>query len=75
MRSPTQYIPLAAVACMAATALASAWFTLRQGADGARPDRPLEVSVVRAPPHGAAPDTRSLGGPPAGTTDPAPQPR
>lgn len=68
MRSPTQFVPALAVAGMAAAALLTAWFSLRPAADTGRPDRPLEVSVVRAPPLDRVPDTRTLGGPPADTS-------
>jgi hypothetical protein len=58
-------VPAAAVAAVALTALATAWFSMKpQQADDprGRPERPLDAPVVRAPPLEQAPATTVLGG-------------
>ena len=58
-------ITSAAIAALAVAAALTAWLTLRPaGESGGRPERPLDVPVVRAPPI-TAPNTAVAGGPPA----------
>ncbi|HVZ46263.1 MAG TPA: hypothetical protein VHA82_20835 [Ramlibacter sp.] len=66
-----RWISAAAVAAVATVALAAAWVTVRPlqlqvQEHAGRPDRPLDLPVVRAPPIDASPsDTSASGGPPA----------
>ena len=57
-------VPALAVLAVAGAALAAAWVTMRPLDDRGRPERPLDVAVVRAPPI-SEPNTAVSGGPPA----------
>ena len=60
-----RFIPALAVLAVACAAFAAAWMTLRPfDDDRGRPERPLDVPVVRAPPIDV-PNTAVIGGPPA----------
>jgi hypothetical protein len=63
-----QLIPTIAVVAVAVAAVLASWLTLRPSSDSGRPERPLDVAVVRAPPI-TVPNTAVAGGPPARAAD------
>ncbi|MBI5278695.1 MAG: hypothetical protein HY854_19850 [Burkholderiales bacterium] len=72
MKFSRQLVVTLAVIAVAVAALVAAWLTVQE--HQGRPDRPLDVPVVRAPPIGQ-PDTAVVGGPPSRPTPAAPASR